>query len=1411
MLNRSGKSAKLRWTAAILMTVIVVALIFNDNMFGLLNNVVSADNETDVAVLNDGDYELHFTYEDIADRIDIWEEEGNLEPRVFNLSDCVQFETQEDKDRLAFDESFFEEGTGNVYRFQDNTYEQNGLKAMLLVKKTMAGEYRSVLLLLNTSEEDKTVNYYMNGELEAQYLAAGTAPSLPVNTEEPGAGEAPVASEEPENTNEPESSLQPEITIAPDTDQTKDEISGGSQTMEPVNTPEAEPDGTGEPGPEAEPTEEPANTKEPDPTEEPADTKEAEPTEAPADIQEAETVTDPPGTPEAEMVTDPVSTPEAESTEAPASTIDPSPSEVPPASDEPQPSETPDVIEATLPPADGEIPDTDDSIYVSGAFVTAVVSAKARNVLTIDNNGLVYGNVTNGGERVLKAVDSTPSLSVNLYKYYKNAFNGIISDYNKQTMMNNNSTLMLLNPMNESGLTRGHLNSTSDNYAPYSVIQGIARGLEDGVLKFNGNATNGMNIFPDQDVYAERYDATAIKLNDGSGRYLSIKSDGTLTTSYQKDDATSLFELDYFNYNTEAGIRSSYNQLYLQVADGSTGGTIKAVSGVVANTNDCWERYYIEKMSNGTCYFRARSTGCYVREQYGVFRANAGSRYQATPFKLESVRIDNPIAIKAYKNIDFTPFLRQDPESPNVYQFNSDDVLVRRDSSSSEFKLTQSVNPQSRQGIFPFLDASKQGDSYNYYEAEDMYHFGMDFTINFTMPENGKVDGKDMEFSFTGDDDVWVFIDGKLALDMGGLHQKAEGTINFTTGVITYKDPQGNPAVKSKYNGYTYAKNNNWNLKWYLYDDLNQSEKRNYDNVVGIDRAAGQEHTLQLFYMERCPTEANCSFRMNLPVIESNSVTVAKVVEGLEGNTEETFDFEVWAGSSGDVQTFEKAGEINGVPVNGTGSLKLGPKDKYVQIREKGSGGTTSWSQNNVVMDTGKVSPVYKVTDGRVYAVCINSYSTGSLTVQKTFDSEEARELAMNSDARFEFEVTISGRGTETAVLGKDNNYMVTYNNLNVNDTFRITELDYTDRYYSSELSSFHTLLMYQNQDVTGYAADWSKDFANKTIEGRIGVNLPGGSQGTTTERKWQYTEDGGVTWKDADASEIPEGTSETDAFSVTGYYEDGVWKKAKSFKDQYNNDIYYTWKTNEIVPYTACDRTIRYAYNGCSYTMSQLEAKCRKEGISMAITRYKVIGCYCYYPVYVLYKADGLVCRHYEMRQICKPSDPEEGTRVPVQAVVEFTNTYQLKKAAIALNKELKEADLENTAFLFRLTNMDENSPGAGSIAYASVEIPAGWMDIGNVNYYFEDLPMGDYLVEEIDQKTYEIESTKVQAGGSNDYKVKKDNSAVIYLNDDASTVIVTVVNRKAGSGYFTSSSIAVNKAEWNKGKINFTDGSDE
>ena len=139
-------------------------------------------------------------------------------------------------------------------------------------------------------------------------------------------------------------------------------------------------------------------------------------------------------------------------------------------------------------------------------------------------------------------------------------------------------------------------------------------------------------------------------------------------------------------------------------------------------------------------------------------------------------------------------------------------------------------------GFFPFHKWDDQYDLYVNWDKNLNHHFGMSMSVDFNLPTDPKAvedsNGDPIVFEFSGDDDLWVYIDGKLAMDIGGVHQPTSGTINFKTGTVT----------------------------------VNGAEQMNSTNFRNRfpDLYDGQEHTLQVFYIERGGCDSNCKIMFNL-------------------------------------------------------------------------------------------------------------------------------------------------------------------------------------------------------------------------------------------------------------------------------------------------------------------------------------------------------------------------------------------------------------------------------------------------------------------------------------------------------------------------------------------------------------------
>ncbi len=133
------------------------------------------------------------------------------------------------------------------------------------------------------------------------------------------------------------------------------------------------------------------------------------------------------------------------------------------------------------------------------------------------------------------------------------------------------------------------------------------------------------------------------------------------------------------------------------------------------------------------------------------------------------------------------------------------------------------------------------------------HHFGLTLSTNFKMPKDAVANDKDMVFDFTGDDDVWVFIDGVLVLDMGGVHGKRSGAINFKTGEVTVDNvassvPDRPASIDTIGPVSTIA-------------DIFAKQGLTFDN------SENSKHSLSLFYVERGGHESNLSMKFNLPTV----------------------------------------------------------------------------------------------------------------------------------------------------------------------------------------------------------------------------------------------------------------------------------------------------------------------------------------------------------------------------------------------------------------------------------------------------------------------------------------------------------------------------------------------------------------
>ena len=266
-------------------------------------------------------------------------------------------------------------------------------------------------------------------------------------------------------------------------------------------------------------------------------------------------------------------------------------------------------------------------------------------------------------------------------------------------------------------------------------------------------------------------------------------------------------------------------------------------------------------------------------------KAKLGEVYENVKFpftKVENLFGNEPdVDYWCFDSKDTTLYLKQDsgqnPDSKYFLQ-STNNSTNNRESSKNVNASSGFDNVTNTYGYFPFNEKATSGKATTY-----NYGFGTKLQMDFTLTDDGMLETDNgngtkvktsIKFFFSGDDDVWVFIDGKLALDVGGAHGKVSGLLEFgeadkkNNSVTAYvskvkkggtsKEDQDKKSVKR-------VKYNNEDIEFYA------------QGTILNDLAKGQKHTLTMYYMERGMWESNMAVAFNFP--DNNELQVQKEVD----------------------------------------------------------------------------------------------------------------------------------------------------------------------------------------------------------------------------------------------------------------------------------------------------------------------------------------------------------------------------------------------------------------------------------------------------------------------------------------------------------------------------------------------------
>lgn len=315
------------------------------------------------------------------------------------------------------------------------------------------------------------------------------------------------------------------------------------------------------------------------------------------------------------------------------------------------------------------------------------------------------------------------------------------------------------------------------------------------------------------------------------------------------------------------------------------------------------------------------------------------------------------------------PFRKETRDGDEWYVFDSasgkDNVRVKKDDSGrTQVSYNSSASAQVRDnkggiGFFPLNDGSAAINQLN-------YGFGMrvDIPFNLSADESGAIktqSGQDVVFNFTGDDDVWVYVDGVLMLDLGGMHGKTSGSINFSTQTSTVDN-----GINITDQGYTDAAtlfNTSWTET--MGEGFAEMVKSGSGTVGEVTQKFAQlaaaanasasdlistkkDHTLTVFYMERGMSESNLKMEFNYTpkdLSKKNGLTISNTVDYSEineafrtelENRNQAFAYELWNNSD---EGWNNEGHAQST-LRSSFALQNGEEQVYEETTDSDGGGS---------------------------------------------------------------------------------------------------------------------------------------------------------------------------------------------------------------------------------------------------------------------------------------------------------------------------------------------------------------------------------------------------------------------------------------------------------------------------------------
>ena len=361
---------------------------------------------------------------------------------------------------------------------------------------------------------------------------------------------------------------------------------------------------------------------------------------------------------------------------------------------------------------------------------------------------------------------------------------------------------------------------------------------------------------------------------------------------------------------------------------------------------------------------------------------------------------------KAYTNggNGLTGLFDPTEEAKGHYVYDSNTTYAALNSAGTGFDRSATWTERTDAWIPKFLpfNADKSQLRIGFHSVRGArYAFGMTAYAKFMQPKEGKlVDGSPMTFNFTGDDDLWLFVDGMLVLDIGGIHDAASGSIDFATGVVTLVSNKTTTTTLQalftqalKDQGKSDAEITAW-----MESNMVKASNGSYTTFKNYT-----SHEMNMYYFERGHSGSNCKLDFNLVTLDSSHIQIGKETENVpEADKDKNYTFNAYVNYEGTDSDKDYTLYTGKYDVYNTAT---GTKDGETRITDSNGVITLKAGQYAVLLgsDAKRIteSSKYKVTEINVdqdtYAVSANG---GQVKVTQKKDSATTEPVSVGEVPR---------------------------------------------------------------------------------------------------------------------------------------------------------------------------------------------------------------------------------------------------------------------------------------------------------------------------------------------------------------------------------------------------------------------------